>query len=283
MKRSSIQTERLPDPEESERKLPPSPSKAKEKRRRHSSPQKSGHLLVSIILYTTLSVSSFLLGKAFLTRLQLRSNAVANFPEGWESFTYFDIRKHLQCTERSHDNNKPLLSLEDWQLFRDTYTRVVDRDQKWDDAVPPTLGYSLEPGIPVPPPFYAKLTAGRGRGLFASRDIRKGELIHKGEHSDVIFPDSMAWRRYIFSLPKPFACDLADWTWTQQFKKNGPYHILTGPNISSLMNTGRKINVNALPESETSGTFYATRDIEKGEEILTDYEVYPTKWKKVGL
>ena len=280
MKRSSIQTERVPDPDGSERQLRPSPSKAKEKRHRQSSSQNN---YVSIILYITLLASSFLLGRVFLTRLQLRSNAVANFPEGWEAYTYLDIRKYLQCTERSRDNNKPLLSLEDWQLFRDTYTRVVDRDHKWDDAVPPTLGYSLEPGIPVPPPFYAKLTAGSGRGLFASRDIRKGELIHKGEHSDVIFPDSMAWRRYIFSLPKPFACDLADWTWTQQFKKNGPYHILIGPNISSLMNTGRKINVNALPESETSGTFYATRDIEKGEEILTDYEVYPTKWKKVGL
>lgn len=259
-----------------------SPSKTKAKYSKKSSSQKNTQLM-SIALYITLSVSSYLLGKTFLTRLRLRSNAVANFPEGWEAYSYHDVRKYLQCTERSHDNNKPLLSLEDWQLFRDTYTRVVDRDQKWDDAVPPTLGYSLEEGIPVPPPFYAKLTDGRGRGLFASRDIKKGELIHSGEHSDVIFPDSMAWRRFVFSLPKPFACDLSDWTWTQQFKKNGQYHILTGPNISSLFNNGRKDNVNALPESEISWTFHATRDIEKEEEILTDYDVYPTKWKQVGL
>ena len=36
--------------------------------------------------------------------------------------------------------------------------------------------------------------------------------------------------------------------------------------------------VNCVPETEYSGKFYAVRDIEEGEEILTDYDVNYTKW-----
>ena len=213
----------------------------------------------------------------------------SDFPDGWERYSYNDIRNYFNCWERSKDNNKPLPTLEDWQLMRDTYTQVVDNTKRWDDdPVPPTLGYSLKKGIPVPPPYYAKLSHGKGRGLFASRDIEKGELVHVGYHSDVIFPSPIAWRKFVFSLPPPFACDQTDWHWMQRLEEGGPYRLIGSLNISSLMNSGgiefgpgRMPNL--LPSSSTSGDFYATKDIEKGEEILTDYDAYTTNWKLVGL
>eukprot|EP00956_Cyclotella_meneghiniana_P039360 scaffold170316_cov46-Cyclotella_meneghiniana.AAC.2 len=73
---------------------------------------------------------------------------VWDFPEGWKEYTYIEIRDHFNCPERSRDNNKPLPTLQEWQLMRDTYTRIVDNSKTWDDVVPPTLGYSLKPGIP---------------------------------------------------------------------------------------------------------------------------------------
>ena len=185
---------------------------------------------------------------------------------------------------------KPLPTLEDWQLMRDTFTQVVDSTKQWDDPVPPTMGYSysLEKGIPVPPPYYPKFSQGKGRGLFASRDIKKHELVHDGDQSDVVFPNALAWRRFVFSLPRDFACDSTDWFWTQQHVIYGPYFIHTGMDISVLMNSGGKeygpgSAPNVMPESGISGKFYALRDIEKGEEMLTDYDAYSTKLKGLGL
>jgi hypothetical protein len=234
-----------------------------------------------------------------------------DFPLGWQNYSYDHIRHHFNCQQRSKDMNKPLPTLDDWNFMRRTYTQIVDKNQLWgneDDAaaanddddddtkkkhvdlVPPTLGYSIYPGIPIPPPYYAKLSPRKGRGLFASRTIHKGELVHDGTINDVIFPSSLKFREYVFSLPRNFACDAAEWIWMQQLEKNGEYHILMGINISSLMNSGGKDwgdstskLVNVLPENEYSGKFYAVRDILMGEEILTDYDVYYTKWSLVGL
>lgn len=216
------------------------------------------------------------------------------FPTGWQNFSYDHIRHHFNCQQRSKDMNKPLPTLDDWNFMRRTYTQIVDKTQRWDDddtdLVPPTLGYSIIPGIPIPPPYYAKLSPGKGRGLFASRNIQEGELVHDGTVSDVIFPNAMKFREYVFSLSRNFACDAAEWVWMQQLEKDGSYHLLMGINISSLMNSGgadwgdkQSKQVNVMPENEYSGKFYALRDIEMGEEILTDYDIYYTKWSLVGL
>ena len=170
-------------------------------------------------------------------------------------------------------------------------TTTTTEELPWEnDLVPPTLGYSLTPGVPVPPPYHAKLSPGKGRGLFASRDIDKGELVHDGTVSDIIFPDAMTYRTFVFSLPTNFNCDALEWVWMQQLEQDGGYHLLMGINISSLMNSGGRDwndaeskTVNCVPENEYSGKFYATRGIKEGEEILTDYDVYYTKWSLVGL
>ena len=93
----------------------------------------------------------------------------------------------------------------------------------------------------------------------------------------------------MFSLPRDFACDSTDWHWMQTIEEGGPNYMFAGINISSLMNSGGDEFIgmdrkpNALPNSSTDGAFYATRDIQKGEEILTDYDMYYTNWKLVGL
>lgn len=215
-------------------------------------------------------------------------------PKDWEQYTYDDIREHFNCRMRSKDNNKPLPSIDDWTLIRQTYTEVVDSTKNWDeDVVPPTLGYSLRPDVSVPPPYYAMFSPGKGRGLFASRFIKKGELVHDGTVSDVVFASGMAWRTFVFSLPRNFACDCTDWHWMQKLEEDGPYFMVAGINISSFMNSGGKEygiddedgsrTPNALPETPYDGKFYALRDIEAGQEILTDYDMYYTKWSLVGL
>ena len=204
-------------------------------------------------------------------------------PDGWEKLGYKEIRRHFQCNSYNREA-KPLPSLEDWQLLQRKYKGVV-RNVIFDDPVPPTMGYTL--GKEGPPPFHAGHSTGRrGRGLFASRDIRKGELVHDGRHSDISFPDGMAWRRFIFSLPtRKKACDVIDWTWTQNTGKKKLLKIFSAINISVLLNEGdngdykktsglstisskKKYackNCNVNPRSKASSKFIALRDIKMGE------------------
>lgn len=214
------------------------------------------------------------------------------FPDDWETYSFTRIYyEHLDdCETRSEDPTKPLPSLEAWQFLRKRYVEVVDEKAAatFDDLVPPTLGYTLDrdTGDPIPPPFYAKFSEGKGRGLFASRDIYQGELVHDGTHSDVVFPDAMAFRRYLFSLPRDMACDVGDWHWMQRLEENGKLRLVLALNISSLMNSGDyggTKNNNVNPKSATSQAFYAIRDIKRGDEILTEYDIYEINWKKVGL
>ena len=214
------------------------------------------------------------------------STDVWSKPNYWKQMGFYDIRHHFHCKEYAHDQTKPLPSLEDWQFLRRQYKQIVDpTNANIDkDPIPPTDGYTLLKDKKGPPPFYAELSKdGRGRGLFASRDIQKGELVHNGNQSDFIFPDAQAWRTFIFSLPRKKACDMIDWTWTQKTELNGPFHIFSAMNISILLNDGDEDEQNVMPKSDASSFMYATKDIKKGEELLTDYYIYDTVWDKVGL
>ncbi len=195
-------------------------------------------------------------------------------PSGWEKYGYYRIRNHFNCDGLDVDA-KPLPTMRDWNIYQSLFGTIVDEESTFYDSVPPTEGYTLnEDG---PPPFYAAHGT-RGRGLFASRDIQKGDLVHDGSKSDVIFPDAITWRRYVFSLPRRMACDAIDWTWTQ---KRG---IRTCMNIAILMNAANwKSEHQTEPNLSSSAKMYATRDIKKGEELLYDYGSSDKDWESVDL
>jgi len=205
-------------------------------------------------------------------------------PNGWEAYGFYKTRHHFKCKNHSHDRTKPLPSLQDWQFLRDRYKEIITEDlvTTFDDPVPPTMGYSLGKDA-GPAPFYAAFSEKGGRGLFASRDIAKGELVLDGDRSDFVFPNAMAWRRYVFSLPRTKACDVIDWCWTQRTEARGKYQIFSSMNISVLLNGGDEKDQNVNPISSTDTKMYAARDIKKDEELLTDYDIYDTVWGKVGL
>ena len=112
-------------------------------------------------------------------------------PDGWEQMGFQDIRESFNCKTYSHSMIKPLPTLEYWQFLRETYLKHVDPDITFDDTVPPNKGYNFD-NNGSPPPYYAG-HGDRGRGLFASRDITKGELVHDGTKSDIVFSDAMSY------------------------------------------------------------------------------------------
>eukprot|EP00984_Skeletonema_dohrnii_P012246 scaffold4950_cov121-Skeletonema_dohrnii-CCMP3373.AAC.1 len=149
---------------------------------------------------------------------------------------------------------KPVPSMKKWQMILDAYNKDVDSSYKFDQIVPPTQGYLFGRNGEEAPPFHARSTRrGKNRGLFASRDMRKGEVVHDGTDSDVTFPDAVAYRRFVFALPRKAACDITEWTWTQRLEQDGPMKIMLAINISAMLKTGlTSEEANVLPESSTS-------------------------------
>jgi len=153
-------------------------------------------------------------------------------PTDWESYTYEEIGQHFNCNEQSHDVPRDMYTVDDWYYLQDMIKEHVDSSVTFDDDVLPTEGYSLSNGEPTP--FYAKHTEGKGRGLYATRDIKSGELVHDGEdtNSDIVFPDALSFRRLLFNLPKLQACDMMEWPWNMRLEEDGPLRIVFSPNIS---------------------------------------------------
>ena len=201
-------------------------------------------------------------------------------PDGWDHFTFSEIRHHFNCQEHAKDQNKPFPSLDEWTFIRKQMKLLVDQRLNLDDPVPPTQGYSLG-NTGGPPPYYPQRSEGKGRGLFASRDIKKGELVQDGPNSYIVFPDAMSFRRLVFALPRKSGCDITEWAWHQQLSPTGPLTMLVDANIAAFMNSSDDPNV--APKTDTETRFYAVRDIKKDEEILQDYNLFETNWVKVGL
>ena len=208
-------------------------------------------------------------------------------PEKWERMTLGELRKYYACSEYAKDQTKTLPTLEDWMFLKKQYRELIDdKPVILDSPVSPQEGYSFGPSDDgkTPPPYYADRSEGKGRGLFASRRIKKGELVHDGPRSNVMFPDAASFRLLVVSLPRKTACDITEWAWTQSLEKvdDGKLRIFVDLNIAALMNSSRG-KPNIAPVSETTTQMYATRDIEEGEEILYNYGVYSTDWDAVGL
>lgn len=225
-------------------------------------------------------------GAVFMIFHQLKSKSKGAIPprprtylrQDWKKWSRHDFRKQFQCSHHLSVGTKAVPTLEYWQTLRDVYNSEVDSSFAFDDPVPPTKGYTLNEN--GPPPYYADISPGRGRGLFASRDIKKGELvdgIESGTKSDMIFTTTNAIRRYLLALPEPMACDVLEWTYTQKIVKGGPPVLLCASDISSLMNSAwdDDVDANVMPKDKSSSVLlYASRDIKKGEEILMNYGVF---------
>ena len=232
-----------------------------------------------------LSLAKYMLaigGGVFMIFRQLKSGSKGIIPlrtrtylrQDWKKWSRHDFRKQFQCSHHLSVGRNAVPTLEYWQTLRDVYNSEVDSSFAFDDPVPPTQGFTLNEN--GPPPYYADISPGKGRGLFASRDIKEGELvdgIEGGSKADMIFTTADVLRRYLLALPEPMACDVLEWTYTEKIVKKGPPVLVVASEISSLMNSAwDDVDANVMPKDETSpANLYATRDIKKGEEILMDY------------
>lgn len=189
----------------------------------------------------------------------------------WESFSFRELYKHFDCSSHARDQTKRLYSPMKWNTLNDKYRELFGK------ATP-----SLEAYVP---PYYANYSNGKGRGVFASRDIKVGERVHDGMKRTVFFDDGMSFKRFVVSLStREMSCDVMEWVWTQQVGEARKFRMCVNLNDSAFMNNGGKDGSNIAPKpNEFSLDFYATRNIKTGEELLYDYGQYDTDWGFFGL
>lgn len=149
---------------------------------------------------------------------------------------------------------------------------------------------------------------GKGRGVFAKDDIPKGTLVANIDNGSTgIFKEGHSWREFVVSLPEETACNFIEWSWVQTITplNDGDDEIRSGLTIfasfdeSNLMNAadwdGVEANVSCGNPSMQGGDgqgqcrfqYYATRDIDAGEELLINYAEFEDSsqkgWADIGL
>lgn len=139
---------------------------------------------------------------------------------------------------------RPLYTKEQWQRFRDIWklqggkdpSKMYKRNDRRNSKAPPDLV----------PPFYAAQTRnGRGRGVFASRDIKKGEMTYGGTKHYIFFYDGHSYRRFLEALTDEEACDIMKFTWPQHGIGPKGESVIWGPmDDMALQNHGGKKRAN---------------------------------------
>ncbi len=67
---------------------------------------------------------------------------------------------------------------------------------------------SLAPPDLIPPIKAGQTKDGKGRGIFATRDIKKGEMTYGGSRNYIFFRGGHEYRRYLDVFDDETACDI---------------------------------------------------------------------------
>merc|ERR1719203_2109927 len=202
-------------------------------------------------------------------------------------------RKQMICSRNCHKlpkEGRRLYTEEDWQRLFQIYK---DQGGK-------TVNIHISTEVPdgfVPPARPGQTTNGKGRGLFAARDIKRGEMTYgpKRPFRYAYWRNGTSYRTFIDALSDEEACDVMMWTWTETIGGWKDWKIeniilLHLDHNSFQNNGGDKANTGCPQERKTRdgacGYFheYALRDIKEGEELLCDYrQFYRDYWSEFGL
>lgn len=169
----------------------------------------------------------------------------------------FGLYDELECYDHALVQKKRLYSDDDWYSLW----------QKFQDA-------SLYP-YPIPPPskrlYYTSYSDGRGRGNFASRNIKEGEMIYNGYTNAAFFQEGESFKRFLSLLSEEVACDVLEWTFMQDLTNDGNAVLGLDMDGGALFNDGSP-HQNMQYKEKWSLNKYAIRDIQKGEEITEPYD-----------
>jgi len=216
----------------------------------------------------------------------------------WETFGGRQLKQYFGC-EELFETPRPTISRRNWIYFRDLYNEYAARERSLPNNEDTTHKVNDDS---VSFPVEGAVTADKGRGLIASRDIKRGELIFTGTNNTIVFDTGHSWRKFLWYLyhapdtpdlyPEGFACDIRSWSWIQAVPNEEGLKIVVDIDESSLLNQPSEdeeanIQCGKLDDEDSICEFdyYAMVDIEKGDEILCEYADFAESraWHELGL
>eukprot|EP00568_Trieres_chinensis_P012881 CAMPEP_0183296544 /NCGR_PEP_ID=MMETSP0160_2-20130417/4046_1 /TAXON_ID=2839 ORGANISM="Odontella Sinensis, Strain Grunow 1884" /NCGR_SAMPLE_ID=MMETSP0160_2 /ASSEMBLY_ACC=CAM_ASM_000250 /LENGTH=230 /DNA_ID=CAMNT_0025458163 /DNA_START=71 /DNA_END=763 /DNA_ORIENTATION=+ len=165
------------------------------------------------------------------------------------------------------DFPRPIWDQSTWVLLRETYRDIVGLELS-------SIPNHHDSGFFIP--YEVHLTDGKGRGVFATEKITKGQKVWTERHTAQFHEDQEEeFRSFLAAIPYELACDILQWAYVQ--KKDGSYAASVDLDDCSYLNHARDGN-NVV---ETWDATVAGRDIEVGEELLTDYTSFDEDGKLI--
>jgi hypothetical protein len=116
--------------------------------------------------------------------------------DAFEGYSLNDIWEEYDCDAVVEDE-RPVHDKSTWMMLRTVYHSIVGASRA-------TIPLSARHGFVVA--HKVKYSEGRGRGVFAEEDIKKGQLVYSGEQQVAEFTSGSDYRRFLQSIPKDLAC-----------------------------------------------------------------------------
>jgi hypothetical protein len=235
-------------------------------------------------------VCALLLGVAMGTRGVVGDEE----PEWWESdhwTTYGTLWNHFDC-DTVFESERPIPSTETWVKMRKAYVNVVGSTKSSIGEPSEVDGFFA--------PIEARQSPGRGRGLFATEDIPRGQHLWSGNIQGATFDSGRDYKKFLASLSDEDACDVLQFSYVMIFSDGNENEdnarIMVDLDNGAIMNSIDHYHdpVDAGCRQEWNDRFrggcdnndYALRNIKKGDEILMNYETalfITDGWRWFGL
>jgi len=218
----------------------------------------------------------------------------------WSTFTSSQLKRYFGCS-KLFKTPRPIITKRNWIYFRDLYNQFLEENLHIDNGNGNVDGtYKVTEKVATHP-VEGTFTIDKGRGLIASRNIKRGELIFTGTNNTIVFETGHAWRKFLWYLyhapptpdpyPEGFACDIKSWSWIQYMPNQQGLKIMVDIDESSLLNqpsSGERANIQCGKlndkNAECELDYYARKDIKKGDEILCRYSDFAEGgWDIFGL
>jgi len=223
-------------------------------------------------------------------------------PRARYTWSHEQLHAYFGC-ERSFAFTRPLYDDGMWTELRRLWRDFAEEDK---GSLPPKEGepertyrFGTDSFDPPMEPFQ---TAERGRGLRATRDIARGEMVFKATNNTIVFTRGRTFRQFLFHiytrhnedslLDSRTTCDALVWPWIQTLEENGDPVLVFDLDNGSLLNAGSdedgwdppNIRCGREGVSNCMMEYYATKDINTGDEILCDYSDFSMfDFEEMGL
>lgn len=196
---------------------------------------------------------------------------------GWiydKSLSLYDISDLYGCQEVLN-KERPIYDEETWIELRRHYHGYPE---DFESPILHTRSFMV--------PYKVRRDKLKGRGIYATERIKKGELVYSSTPHAAKFRSRLEFLGFLATTRQDMVCDIMIWAFCQDFNDYGDgerepdytiVFMLDDGNFSNAADTFEDVNVGCFSISQYEGlkicqeNYFALRDIEPGEEILLNY------------